>query len=333
MRIALDAMGGDYAPEQTVKGALEAVATSPGLEVLLCGPPDIIKAEIARHSSHPAGLTIIPAATTIAMGEPPAQAVRQKRDSSLMVGLELVKSGEADAFVSAGNTGAIMAGALITLGRMEGVDRPALGILLPGSNGHPALLLDAGANADCRPEWLVQFARMGSAFMSATAKTPSPRVALLNIGEEDSKGNQLALEAHALLRESGLNFQGNIEGKDVAHGLAEVVVTDGFTGNVVLKTAEGAAEFIFKELQSGLTAAPHLKLLAALLRPALRRIAHRVDFREYGGAPLLGVNGVVIIGHGRSNARAIASAHRMAADAAANDLVATIKGFAGTTIS
>jgi glycerol-3-phosphate acyltransferase PlsX len=263
------------------------------------------------------------------MDESPAQSVRRKRDSSLMVGLELVKTDSAQAFVSAGNTGAVMAGALLTLGRIEGVDRPALGILLPSSAGPPVLVLDAGANADCRAEWLLQFAHMGSAFVAKTRRIPRPRVALLNIGEEESKGSQLALEAHALLKQSGLNFVGNVEGKDVPHGTADVVVTDGFTGNVVLKTSEGAAEFIFKEMQAGLTSKLHLKLAAALLRPALRKVARRIDFREYGGAPLLGVNGVVIIAHGRSNARAITSALRMAADAAESGVIEGLRGFAG----
>jgi glycerol-3-phosphate acyltransferase PlsX len=328
MRIALDAMGGDYAPHEVVLGAVQA-APALGAEIALVGEPERLTAELKRCGGSQQGITIVPASEVIGMGEAPAQAVRRKRDSSLMVAMEMVRGGEAAAFVSAGNTGAVMAAALLVLGRIEGIDRPALGILLPGRNGTPVLVLDAGANADCRPEWLVQFAQLGSVYMTRTAHLPAPRVALLNIGEEESKGNQLAQEAYTLLKRSGLNFTGNVEGRDLTRGLADVIVTDGFTGNVVLKTSEGVADFILTELQAGLTAGVHLKLAAALLRGALQKVARRIDFREYGGAPLLGVNGVVIIGHGRSNSRAIASALRTARDAAAAGVVGSLTGLAG----
>lgn len=328
MRIALDAMGGDYAPAETVKGAL--VAAAAGLEIALVGPPASIEMELARYGRYPAGISVVPASQVIAMDEHPALAVRQKTDSSLSVGLRLVKSGEAAAFVSAGNTGAVMAAALFILGRIEGVERPALGGVLPSATNTPVLLLDIGANADCKPAWLLQFAQMGSAYLERTFQVRTPRVALLNIGEEEGKGNQLAREAHALLKRSGLNFIGNIEGKDIPRGLADVVVTDGFTGNVLLKTAEGVVDYVVAELRAAMTSRPHYKLAAAVLRPAFRRVARRLDYREYGGVPLLGVNGVVIIAHGRSNARAIASALRVAEQAVSGGMREALQGLSTT---
>jgi glycerol-3-phosphate acyltransferase PlsX len=251
------------------------------------------------------------------MKESPLQAVRQNPRSTIVVGMELVKRGQAQAFVSAGNTGAVMAAALLALGRQPGVERPALAGVLPARAGKRVLLLDVGANADCRPSHLVQFAEMGRAFARAALGVPEPRVGLVSIGEEDSKGNQLVIEANERLRKSKvINFYGNVEGTDLAAGTVDVAVTDGFTGNVILKTAEGAAGFIPAERRAALQARLQYRLAAAVLRPALSAMRRRLDYAEYGGAPLLGVRGVVIVAHGKSDSRAITNAVRAARDAA-----------------
>lgn len=324
MQIAVDAMGGDYAPKEVVGGTVEA-ATTLGIEISLVGTPEALQQELAKHSSAPLSrIHVVPASQVIMMDERPLLAVRQKPDSSIMVGLNLVKSGAAQAFVSAGNTGAVMAAALLTLGRMAAIERPAIGAALPTVTGSPVLLLDVGANAECRPTWLVQFAEMGSTYSARVLSIERPRVALLNIGEEESKGNRLTLETYALLQGSKLNFIGNIEGKDLPRGIADVVVTDGFTGNVLLKAAEGLAEFILAEIQGRITSRWHYKLAALALRPAFRHVVRRLDYSQYGGAPLLGVNGVVIIAHGRSKAPAVRNAIRVARDAVAQGLLEAV---------
>jgi glycerol-3-phosphate acyltransferase PlsX len=316
MLIALDAMGGDHAPREVVRGAVQAVRRL-GVEVVLVGAPAQIGAELDGAGGTPAGISVLPASEVIGMDEAPSAAVRHKRDSSILVGLNLVKSGRAQAFVSAGNTGAIMAGATLVLGRMPGIDRPALSTVLPARDGRRILLLDVGANADCRPAWLVQFAQMGQAYARDVLGIEQPRVGLLSIGEEASKGNQLVQETFEKLHElAGINFVGNVEGKDLPNAHADVVVTDGFTGNVALKTAEGVADFILRELRDVLTSRLQYKLAAAVLQPAFGLLRQRLDYAEYGGAPLLGVRGAVIIAHGRSNARAIASAIRAAREGA-----------------
>jgi phosphate acyltransferase len=314
--IALDAIGGDHAPEAAVRGAIEAIVRF-GIEVALVGPPDVIDLELRRLSAPSAGISIIPARQTIEMSESPLEAIRRKRDSSIVVGTELVKAGRAQAFVSAGNTGAVMAAATLLLGRLPGIERPALAAIMPGKQEHNILLLDAGANADARPTQLVQFAEMGQAYARSVLRIADPRVGLISIGEEDSKGNQLVLEANERLRrQAGINFAGNIEGKDLPNGLVDVAVTDGFTGNVILKAAEGAADYIVYELREALTSRPLYRLAALVLRPAFAQLRRRLDYAEYGAAPLLGVRGNVFIAHGRSDAHAIASALRVANDAA-----------------
>jgi len=308
LRIALDAMGGDHAPEVPLKAARD-LASVPGLELVLLGPEQVLRGAV------PPNVTIRDAPETVAMDEHATAALRQKRASSIAVGIEMVGKGEAQAFVSAGNTGAIMAAALMGLGRQEGVDRPALAVPFPTDRG-VSLLLDAGANADAKPAYLVQFARLGVEYARKALSIERPRVALLNIGEEAGKGNQLARESYDLLRESGLDFVGNVEGKDLPKGLADVIVTDGFTGNVVLKVAEGVSESLVSSLRTALTSRWHYKLAAGVLRPAFRSVARRLDYSEYGGAPLLGVRGTVIIGHGRSDSRAIYNAVLVAMKAA-----------------
>jgi glycerol-3-phosphate acyltransferase PlsX len=323
MLIALDAMGGDRAPGEVVKGAVSA-AQQFDIEVALVGPPDRIGAELKQLPAA-RGISIIPAAEQISMDEHPLDAVRRKRQSSIVVGTELVKDGRADAFVSAGNTGAVLAAATLILGRLEGVERPALGAVMPGKDGKRTLMLDAGANADCRPSQLVQFALMGQAYARAVFAVAQPQVGLISIGEEDSKGNQLVLETNERLRkQDGVCFFGNIEGKDLPLGVVDVAVTDGFTGNVILKSAEGTADYVLQELRNALNVRTRYRLAALLLRPAFARLRQRLDYAEYGGAPLLGVHGTVLVSHGRSDAHAIASAVRTARDAAASDLISAL---------
>lgn len=325
MLIALDAVGGDRGIAETVRGAAEAVRVL-GVQVVLVGPSSDLRAELSRLGGERAGISIVGAEEAIGMAEPPLQAVRRKRQSSIVVGLGLVREGTAQAFVSAGNTGAVMAGATLVLGRSAAVDRPALGGIFPARNGRRLLLLDVGANADCRPGHLVQFAEMGQAYATTALGIAQPRIGLVSIGEEDSKGNQLVRETNERLRRAkGINFAGNVEGRDLATGTVDVAVTDGFTGNVILKTAEGTADFVVRELRSVLTSRAHYKLAALILRPAFGRLRDRLDYAEYGGAPLLGVNGVVIVAHGRSDSRAMMNAIRAARDAASSAVVAAIR--------
>lgn len=324
MRIALDAMGGDHAPGVTVAGAVAAARTY-GVGVTLVGARAAVEAELARHPTAGLDLTVVDAPETIGMDEHPAQAVRRKPNSSISVATRLVKEGQAAAIVSAGNSGAVMAAALFILGRVKGIDRPAIATVFPSTGGQ-VLLIDVGAITDPEPANLVQFAQMGDIYLRAVFGVARPRVGLLSNGEEETKGTKLVQEAHALLRQQpGLNFIGNVEGKDVPMGLADVVVCDGFAGNVLIKTAEGVAAFIRQVLREEVTRTPLSKLLALGLRGAFRRVGVRLDYAEFGGAPLLGVEGVVIIAHGRSNARAIQSALRVARQAAEQETVAAIR--------
>jgi glycerol-3-phosphate acyltransferase PlsX len=325
MRIVLDAMGGDHAPGEIVRGGVWA-ARALGVDVVLVGRPEAVHPLLAAQAPVPAGVSVLPAADVIGMEEHGAEAVRRRREASIVVGLRAVREGRADAFVSAGNTGAVMAAAVLVLGRIRGVERPALGTVFPARGGRRVLLLDAGANAEVKPHYLVQFARMGQAYAQRVLGVAAPRVGLLSIGEEATKGNALVLEAHAALRgQPGLGFVGNVEGKDIPRGLVDVVVTDGFTGNVVIKVAEGVAEYILEELRAALTGRLRYRLAAAVLRPAFRALRERLDYREYGGAPLVGVQGVVVVAHGRSDARAVLGAMRVARDAVAGDLVPAIQ--------
>ncbi len=319
VRIAVDAMGGDNAPHEIVAGAIMALGGL-GVEIALVGQPEAIRPEL-RGTGEIAGLRIVEAPDVIAMDEHPAEAVRSKPDASINVGLRLLKAGEADAFFTAGNTGAAMAAALLTLGRVKGISRPALATVFPTGDEHVSMLLDVGANADCRPIQLIQFAHMGSAYMKRMFDLPQPRVGLLSIGEEDSKGSQLVIEVNQALRRSSLNFIGNVEGKDLTRGVADVAVMDGFTGNVVLKTAEGIAELMFGELRKAVELTPWNRAAGLILMSELRKVKRRLDYTEYGGAHLLGVDGVTVIGHGRSNARAVFSALRAARDGVLNGLM------------
>jgi glycerol-3-phosphate acyltransferase PlsX len=317
-RIAVDAMGGDHAPAAIVAGSV-AAARELDIPVTLVGDEAAIRRELAGLGAIPGRVSIVHAPAAVAMDEHATAGLRHRRDTSLAVGIQLIKDGAAAAFVSAGNSGATMAVATLLLGRQPGVDRPALGTVFPGERGR-FLLLDVGANADARPAYLVQFAELGAAYAERVLSVARPRVGLLNIGEEPGKGSEFARDVYERLAAlGGIDFIGNVEGKDLTRGLADVVVTDGFTGNVAIKTAEGVAEFILRELRGALTSRLRYKLAALVLRPALLALRGRIDYAEYGGAPLLGLNGTVFISHGRSNARAIRSAVRAAHEAAAQE--------------
>jgi glycerol-3-phosphate acyltransferase PlsX len=316
-------MGGDHAPAEIIAGALLAHAEL-GVDIALVGAKEVIEAELARQGEPASAFEIIHASEAISMDEHPAQAVRTKRDASINVAMSMVKRGVAGAFVSAGNTGAVMASALMTLGRIQGIERPALGTVAPYSEAG-VLVLDVGANADVKPNYLVQFAQMGAAYAERVLGIPNPRVALLNIGGEDTKGSELVQEVFGRLSKAGVNFVGNIEGGEVHLGRADVIVTDGFTGNVAVKVTEGVSDFLFRELRTAFTSKLQYKLAAMVLRPGLLKLRDRMDPGTYGGVPLLGVNGVVMIAHGNSDARAIKNAIRFAHDAASSGMLDSIR--------
>jgi phosphate acyltransferase len=312
--IALDAMGSDRAPKPEVEGAMQA-ARHYGLRVLLVGPEHQLRAELDRHRGPSrAGVEVVHASEVIGMGDKAAQAVRSKRDSSMHVGLRLVREGQAAGFVTAGNTGAAMATAKMVLGALPGVDRPALAAVIPTVQGTAAVLLDVGANVDCKPHNLEQFAVMGEIYCRKILGTKRPRVGLLSIGEEETKGNELTRESLPLLRQLPLNFVGNVEGRDLYSGRVDVIVSDGFVGNVALKTSEGVAHLVSSTLKESLRATITRQVGYMLSRSAFTDFKKRLDHTEYGGAPLLGVKGICIVTHGSSNANAIKNALRVAAE-------------------
>ncbi|WP_172632122.1 phosphate acyltransferase PlsX [Dictyobacter arantiisoli] len=314
MRVALDAMGGDKAPGEIVLGAVQA-AREYGIGVYLVGREEAIRAELAKHDTTGLDLPIIHTDEVIEMDDHPATAVRRKKNASMVLALQLVRDGKALGAVSAGNSGAMMAASLFTLKRIPGVDRPALGGVFATKNS-PCMVIDMGANTDCKPEYLQQFALMGSIYMERIFKISSPRVGLLANGEEETKGNQQVIETHQLLKKDaallGLNFIGNVEGRDIPADAVDIVVCDGFVGNIVLKLSEGLAETILGLIREQMTSTIWAKLAAAVLKPRLRKVFKKLDYAEYGGVPLLGVNGSAIISHGRSNAKAIKNAIRVA---------------------
>lgn len=325
MRIAVDAMGGDHAPGVVVEGAVQA-ARDLGLEVILVGREDAVRAELAKYDTTGLALVVHHASEVIEMGEHPAAAVKAKKDASMVVGMDLVRQHEADAFYTAGNSGGALAAALFRLGRLRGIQRPALSSIFPSQTPQGnVFLLDIGVNADCKPEYLMQFAIMGSVYAERVLGVSKPRVAIVSNGEEEGKGNQLVQDTTPLLRASGLNFVGNAEGKDIPWGLADVVVTDGFTGNVILKLAEGVSKFLLDLIKEEITRNSLTKVGALLAKPAFNEVRRRLDYREYGGAPLLGVDGIVLIGHGRSDALAIRNGIRMAAQMVENGILDAIK--------
>jgi phosphate acyltransferase len=324
VRVALDAMGGDSGPEVNVEGAV-AAAREFGASVILVGAEEEVWRHLGRHEAQGLPLTVCHAPEAVEMGESPLAALRHKKQSSIRIGLELVKRGEAEAFVSAGNTGAVMATALVVLGPLRGVERPAIAVTVPTLTGQ-AVLLDVGANVDCKARHLVQFAIMGNVYARDVLGIPRPRVGLLSIGEEEIKGNELTREAFKEMEdEASLNFIGNVEGRDVFNGSSDVIVCDGFTGNVALKISEGMVETMFHLLREEMRTDLRSRMGSLLLVPAFRRFKRRIDSSEYGGAPLLGVNEVCLISHGRSTSKAIKNAIRAARECVANKVIPHIR--------
>ena len=323
MRIAVDAMGGDHAPAEIVKGAAQA-ASELGIDISLVGIPSLVQPLL---DSHPR-LQIVPCTQVIAMDEHPAQAVRNKPDSSMAVCARICKEGRADGWVSAGNSGAVMAAALFIQGRIRGVERPALGSVVPTQNGL-AYFLDVGANVDSKPEYLAQFAAMGAVYAREMLGRSQPRVALLSNGEEEGKGDELVRETARRLKGTLPGFIGNVEPKDIFNARADVIVADGFVGNVAIKMAEATADYLFRSLRDEIPKTLSGKVGGALIRPRVRMIRDRIDWREFGGAPLLGIDGVAVVAHGRSDARALKNAVRVARDAVQNGLVGKIRAEVG----
>lgn len=312
MKIAVDAMGGDNAPFVIVKGAVEAVREY-GFDVILVGDRDRINQELSRHSYPKEKIDIVHAGEVIEMEESPAISVRRKKDSSINVAVNLLKSKTADALVSAGNTGAVACSAVLTLGLLEGIERPGIAVMMPTLND-ASLLIDVGANIDPKPEHLYQYAIMGTIYLSHILNRTKPKVGLLNIGEEETKGTEFLKETYKLLQSARLNFIGNVEGKDIFTGKSDVIVCDGLIGNVVLKVSESLAETINKLLRRELKNNFITKLGAFLSAPAFSALKKKIDYSEYGGAPLLGIDGICIIGHGRSSSKAIRNAIRVASE-------------------
>ena len=328
LKIAVDAMGGDHAPASEVEGALQATRDH-DIGIILVGQTDKIERELEKHrlsrslsrgSWHGNQIEIVDAQEVITMEDSVAKAVRRKRNSSIRVAAELVRGGKAQALVSAGNTGAVMMTSVLVIGTLPQVDRPALATIFPNATGRGTVLLDVGANAECKPKHLFEFAVMGSLYSSVILGIRNPRVGILSIGEEEAKGNDLTKEAFKLLKNPKLNFIGNVEGREIYTGQADVIVCDGFTGNVALKVSEGVFELIMELLRTELTANIQAKAGAVLTRPAFKNLKKKLDYAEYGGAPLLGINGVSVICHGRSNAKAIRNAIIVARDYCRGDV-------------
>lgn len=324
MRIYIDAMGGDNAPQSTVEGSLEALKHFPNLELVLAGDKSQIEAQLVDKEYDKSRLNIEHCSEDISNNEAPVMAIRRKKDSAIVKGMLALRDKKVDAFLSAGSTGAVLAGTIFRLGRIDGIERPAIAPLLP--NGHSNfLLIDCGANVDCKPEHLLQFAFMGHAYMKGVMNIPSPRIGLINIGAEEEKGDELRKDTYKLLKESNLNFVGNVEARDIASNVADVLVCDGFVGNIVLKYTEGIAATLMSLLKNEILADTRSKLGALLAKPAFKRFKKKMDYTEVGGAPLLGVNGAVVKAHGSSNAHSIFSAIKQAAKMVESDIPSLIK--------
>lgn len=307
IKVAVDAMGGDHAPSEIIKGAIDAVSKRGDIQVLLVGQEPVVKGELKKQAYQGSQIQVIPATETIETEEPPVNAIRKKKDSSIVVGMNLVKSGEADAFVSAGSSGAILVGGQILVGRIKGVERPPFGALIPTEKG-VALLLDSGANVDARPSHLVQFARMGSIYMEHVIGISKPKVGIVNIGAEEEKGNALVKETFPLLRDcKDINFTGSIEAREIPRGGADVIVCEAFTGNVILKLYEGTGAVLIGMVKKGMMTSLRSKLGALLVKPALKETLQAFDATRYGGAPLLGLKGLVVKTHGNAKANEISN--------------------------
>lgn len=318
--IAVDAMGGDEAPAREVEGAIEAARKQDDLKLILVGRSEDVESELRKHKTARLRIEVIDAREVVTMHDPVATAVRRKKNSSIRVAAELVRRGDAQALVSAGNTGAVMMTAKLVIGALPHVDRPALAAVLPTLTGRGAVIIDVGANAECRASHLYQFAVMGSLYSKFIVGVPKPRVGLLSIGEEEIKGNDLTKEAFKLLKHSSLNFIGNVEGREMYNGGADVIVCDGFTGNIALKVSEGVTEAMFKVLKQELMSSLQTKAGAILSRPAFKRFKQRIDYAEYGGALLIGIKGVTVICHGRSSSKAIRNAIGVAREFCLGDI-------------
>lgn len=316
IRIAVDIYGGDNAPGCVIDGALEALRAMDDVSILFCGAQAEVEGLLNGREYDAQRVSIVDAPDIITNHESPTLAIRRKLNSSMVRAMDLVKKGEADAVVTAGSTGAALAGGIFRMGRIRGIDRPALGPVLPTSGEHPVILIDCGANADCKPDYLVQFALMGQAYMKGVMGIANPKVGLLNVGAEDEKGNELCKAVFPLLKDHpGVNFYGNVEARDVLTGVVQVIVCDGFSGNILLKSTEGAAQLIFGKLKKGLMSSVRSKLGALMVKPALKTVKNELDYEQYGGAALLGVKGALVKAHGSSKghayACAIAQAHTM----------------------
>ncbi|MEG6569874.1 phosphate acyltransferase PlsX [Thermoanaerobacterium thermosaccharolyticum] len=319
MRIAVDAMGGDYAPLEITKGVYKALENF-NIEIVLVGNKD----QLDKYVKEEKGLTVVHTTETITNNEPPVAAIRKKKDSSMAVGIDMLNKGEVDAFLSAGNTGALMAGSLLKIGRIKGIDRPALAPILPTLNG-ATILLDAGSNTDCKPINLFQFAIMGNVYAQKMLNIDNPKIGLFNIGAEEEKGNELTKQVYDLIKKSHLNFIGNVEGRDIAYGVADVVTCDGFVGNAILKSMEGTASVISSLLKQELQRNLLTKLGAILIYNGLKNIVKKMDYTEYGGAPLLGIKKPVIKAHGSSKSKAIFNAIRQAKTIVEMDVISHIQ--------
>lgn len=305
LTVAVDAMGGDHAPKAIIDGCIQAIKIDKSIKVLLVGKEKVIKAELIKYDYNKEQIEIVQASDVIEVCEPPVLAVRNKKDSSIVVGQRLVKEGVADAFVSAGSTGAVLAGGTIIVGRIKGIKRPALASFIPNEKGF-TLLLDVGANVDCKPSFLVQFAKMGILYYEGFMGVKNPKVGLVNVGEEESKGDLLSKETYQLLKqEKSINFVGNVEAREITSGDVDIIVCDGFVGNVLLKFAEGLSKSIFKMLKKSILSSTVSKIGGLLLKKSLKKMKKSLDYTEYGGAPLLGLNGLVVKAHGSSDAKAI----------------------------
>ena len=305
IKVAVDAMGGDYAPGEMVAGAVDAVNTQPGIQVILVGKEDVVNAELSKYTYEKDRIQVVNATEVIATEEPPVNAIRKKKDSFIVVGMNLVKKKEADAFVSAGSSGAILVGGQVIVGRSKGVERPPLAPLIPTEKG-VSLLIDCGANVDARPSHLVQFARMGSIYMENVMHIKNPRVAIVNIGAEEEKGNALVKETFPLLKECrDINFIGSIEAREIPHGGADVIVCEAFVGNVILKLYEGVGATLLSKVKGAMMSDLRSKIGALLVKPALKATLKSFDASRYGGAPLLGLNGLVVKTHGNSKANEV----------------------------
>lgn len=323
MKIAVDGMGGDKAPQVVVEGVIEAI-NQYGVDVIITGPEDLILKEVNKYTYDKSKLQILHCSEIIDCNEEPVKAIRRKKDSSLYKALELVKNGEADAIISAGSTGALMAGATLIMGRIKGIDRPALAPVMPGKNGH-FMLIDCGANAECKPHYLVQFAKMGTIYMENIMNMQTPSVGLINIGTEEEKGNDLTKAAYKLLKDAPINFVGNIEPREIPTGNTKVLVCDGFVGNTVLKMYEGVASNLLLTLKEEILSSTRGKIGGLMLKPVFKNLKKKFDYKEVGGAAFLGVNGICIKAHGSSDSRAIKNAINQAKIFHDNNVIEKIK--------